>query len=458
MHSTTDPSTTASVLHASTYWLTNAHVPIALLQEPEPEILAQQTQEGLSLVDIQVSDGKIAAITPAARGNRNDLPALDLRGGQVWCCFVDLHTHLDKGHIWGRASNPDGRFETAIATVQADREKNWDAEDVYRRMEFGLKCSYGHGTKAIRTHIDAWGKQAQISLDVFNTLKKQWADRLMLQVATIVGIEAFESSQGEKLADHVAEVGGLLGGFPQMNPDLDAQLDRVFSLAKDRNLNLDFHTDENDSPDSITLRHVAQATIRHQYEGRVVCGHCCSLAVQSPEVANQTMNLVKQAGIGIVSLPMCNLYLQDRSPGRTPHWRGITLLHELKQQGIPVAIGSDNCRDPFHGFGDHDALEVFSLSAKIAHLDAPYGNWSQAITTTPADLMGLPQVGRLAVGLPADLILFKGRNFSELLSRSQHDRTVLRNGKPIDRTLPDYAELDDLQLKNGSHSAKPANS
>ncbi|NJK52628.1 MAG: hypothetical protein HC936_06950 [Leptolyngbyaceae cyanobacterium SU_3_3] len=39
---------------------------------------------------------------------------------------------------------------------------------------------------------------------------------------------------------------------------------------------------------------------------------------------------------------------------------------------------------------------------------------------------------------------FKARNYSELLSRSQHDRRVLRNGTAIDSTLPSYAELDDL--------------
>jgi cytosine/creatinine deaminase len=437
----------STVFQSDRYWLKNAHVPVALLREANPDIIARQTWEGLTLVDLAVSDGKIAAIVPAGTSEDESVPAVDLRGGQVWCCFVDLHTHLDKGHIWQRASNPDGRFETAIATVQVDREKNWDAEDVYRRMEFGLKCSYAHGTKAIRTHIDSWGEQAHVSLDVFKALKEKWADRLTLQAATIVAVEAFQGAEGERLADHVAEVGGLLGGFPQMNPDIDAQLDRVFSLAKERNLNLDFHADENNNPDSITLRHIAQATVRHHYEGRVVCGHCCSLSVQTPDEAEETINWVKQAGIGVVSLPMCNLYLQDRQPRRTPRWRGITLLHELKQHGIPIALGSDNCRDPFHGFGDHDALEIFSMSTKIGHLDAPYGDWSKAITSNPADLMGLPDVGRLAVGLPADLVLFKGRGFSELLSRSQHDRIVLRNGKPIDGTLPDYAELDDLQVE-----------
>jgi cytosine deaminase len=43
---------------------------------------------------------------------------------------------------------------------------------------------------------------------------------------------------------------------------------------------------------------------------------------------------------------MCNMYLQERTPGRTPRWRGVTLLHELKDAGIEVSIASDNCRRP----------------------------------------------------------------------------------------------------------------
>ena len=58
--------------------------------------------------------------------------------------------------------------------------------------------------------------------------------------------------------------------------------------------------------------------------------------------------------------------------------------------------------------------------------------------------MGLKKVGRIETGLPADLIIFSARYFSELLSRSQHDRIVLREGKQIDTSLPDYAELDDM--------------
>jgi cytosine/creatinine deaminase len=53
-----------------------------------------------------------------------------MAGAMVFPCFVDMHTHLDKGHIWGRAPNPDGTFMGALTTVGADREANWSAGDV----------------------------------------------------------------------------------------------------------------------------------------------------------------------------------------------------------------------------------------------------------------------------------------------------------------------------------------
>jgi cytosine/creatinine deaminase len=450
---------------SSRYWLRNAHVPRSLISGSasflgSPSDAAAE-RENLVLVDLEIQDGVIQSLHPAHTVPLGDVPSVDLERGQVFPCFVDLHTHLDKGHIWQRSPNLSGTFEDALNTVRADSEKRWNSEDVHRRMEFGIKCSYAHGTKAIRTHIDAFGDQAATSFGVFRALRDEWADRLILQAVSLVPLDYFLTPAGAALADLVADSQGVLGGLALMSEAIEQELDRVFILAKERNLDLDFHADESGDPSSINLRHIAAATLRHNYQGRVVCGHCCSLGVQSPDDVAQTLDLVKQAGIGVVSLPMCNLYLQDRNqqasrnflqvgaadlafPTTTPRWRGITLLHELKHSGVPVAVASDNCRDPFFGFGDHDALEVLTHSTRIAQLDAPYGDWCRTVTTTPADIMGLSDVGRIGVGLPADLVLFKARYFSELFSRNQADRIVLRDGKPIDTTLPDYAELDDL--------------
>ena len=79
---------------------------------------------------------------------------VDLRRGMVWPCLIDAHTHLDKAHTWERAPNPDGTFEGAITTVMADRSANWSADDVRQRMEFGLRCSFAHGTKAVEDFLD----------------------------------------------------------------------------------------------------------------------------------------------------------------------------------------------------------------------------------------------------------------------------------------------------------------
>ena len=433
------------------YWLRNAHAPASLIghipegdKRDRPTSPAPKEQDELQWVDIEIANGAIASINAAGILSYSQ-PSIDLQGGMVFPCFVDMHTHLDKGHLWERAPNLTGTFADGLKTIGQDSEY-WDAEDVYRRMEFGLKCSYVHGTKAVRTHLDAGGKLAEITLEAFRALRDRWADRMILQAVCLVALEDFLTPQGEKLATQIAELGGVLGGFASMNSEIERQIDRTMAIAQAHNLDLDLHVDETNDPNSICLKIVAETALRQRFQKQIVCGHCCSLAVQPTEESARTIALVKQANIGIVSLPMCNLYLQDRQPGQTPHWRGVTLLHELKQAGVPVAIASDNCRDPFHAFGDHDALEVFTSSAKIAHLDRPYGDWCRAVTLTPAQLMGLPTVGQISVGLPADLVLFKARRYSELLSRSQHDRVVLRNGTAIDAKLPDYAELDDLQL------------
>jgi cytosine deaminase len=424
------------------YWLKNAHIPVSLL---ENEGFSPQTAEGLTLVNLEINDGNINRITSTIPPEDN-IPVIDLKKKIVFPCFVDMHTHLDKGHSWQRCPNHDGTFDGALKMALEDSRREWRLEDVYRRMEFGVKCSYAHGSAAIRTHIDSFGQQAQISLTALAELQRQWAGKITLQAVSLVSLDYYQTSEGAALADKIAEFGGILGGVAYTNPDLQAQIDITFKLAQERGLNLDFHLDENGDPDSTCLAAIARTAIKKQFSGQIICGHCCSLAVQSPEIIQETLNLVKNAGIAIVSLPMCNLYLQDRQEEKTPFWRGTTKIKEMKKAGIPVAFASDNCRDPFYGFGDHDGLEVFTQAVRIAHLDTPYADWVNSVTLTPANLLGLPHLGRIKTGLEANLLIFKARYFSELLSRPQWDRLVIRRGLSIDTTLPDYQELDDLVL------------
>jgi cytosine deaminase len=401
--------------------------------------------EGFAPASLDIAGGTIREIRPADAGPGAST-AIDCRGGIAFPAFVDCHTHIDKGHIWARKPNPDGSFPGALNAVGEDRAARWSAEDVDRRMEFSLACAYAHGTRALRTHLDSVSPQEDISWPVFETVRDRWKDRIELQAACLFGIdEAQDENWFNRLAGTVARHKGILGAVTYMVPDIDALLDRMFGKAIDLGLDLDFHADETDDVNAVSLDRIADAALRHGFEGRILVGHCCSLARQPDDAVKTTLDKVARAGLSVVSLPMCNMYLQDRrADATTPRWRGVTLLHEMAARGINVAVASDNTRDPFYAYGDLDVLEVYRESTRIVHFDHPVGNWPATVTANPARAMGLDDAGVLTAGSKADLVLFRGRSLTELLSRPESHRTVIRSGKAIDATLPDYSELDDL--------------
>jgi len=400
--------------------------------------------EGLTKADLLIADGKVEAI--AAPGERpSGVPVYDLRDGMVWPCFTEMHTHLDKGHIWPRNPNPDGSFMGALEAVTIDRDANWSARDVAARMDFSLRTAYAHGTQLIRTHLDSIAPQHRISFEVFSDMRETWKDRIALQAVALFPLELMvDEAYFTDLVEVVAASNGLLGGFPRMSPELEGQLDRLFAAASGHGLDIDLHVDETDDKQARTLEAIAAASLRHGFASKVTVGHCCSLARQDEEDARAIVDTVARAGLSVVSLPMCNLYLQDRYAGRTPRWRGVTLFHELTAAGVQTAVSSDNTRDPFYAYGDLDPVEVFREAVRILHLDHPLDDAARIVTATPATILGRPELGQIAVGHPADLVLFSARRWSELLSRPQMDRIVLRHGKAIDQTLPDYRELDTL--------------
>ena len=117
-------------------------------------------------------------------------------------------------------------------------------------------------------------------------MRDEWRDRIELQAVSLCPIDLLQDEYGDRVASTVAEFGGLLGGVTRASvgnhgapmDGIDHMLDRVFTLAERHDLDIDLHVDETHDPAAATLPFVARAAIRHRYKGRVVCGHCCSLA------------------------------------------------------------------------------------------------------------------------------------------------------------------------------------
>jgi cytosine deaminase len=414
--------------------LRNAGVPAALLGRPGGTV---------ERVDIAIADGTIASIASHQPG-----PGRDLDGGLVLPAFADIHTHLDKGQIWSRKPNPDGSFMAAIVAVDQDRVAHWSPADIERRMEFQLRTAWAHGTAAIRTHLDCVPPDHEPVWEVFDKVRERWAGRIELQAVALVAPDILHDKT--KLTE-VARVAyahrGMLGGAMMSDPESAAAMRSLVEVAGTVGVDIDLHCDETTDPASTVLLDLAVAVIETGYRGRVLAGHCSSLAYQDPLLAAQSIGRVAEARIAVVSLPMCNMYLQDRTMGRTPRLRGAAPIRELKTAGVAVAIASDNVRDPFYAYGDLDGLEVLREGARILHFDHSQSeawSWARAMGADAAAIAGFGYTAEVKPGAPADLLLFRARTWTELLARPHSDRIVIRGGQQIDTTLPDYRELDDL--------------
>lgn len=427
------------------YWLREARIPECLLSGAPP---AAADGDGSLLVDLLIEGGKIAAIAPAGSAPVGGM-SVDLAGRHVWPMLVDVHTHLDKGHVVDRTPNPDGSFAGARDATSYDRERFWRHDDVYRRMTFGLRCAEAHGVSAIRTHLDSHEGQGDISWEVFRNVREEWKGRIDLQAVGLFPIDIYRGPYGVHMANVVARSGGIMGGVTRASgqvhgenlADIDMLLDTVFRLAGERGLAVDLHVDETGDPSAATLRNVAEAVLRNKFRYSVTCGHCCSLAVQDEREVERTIGLVAEAGISVVTLPTVNMYLQDRVAGRTPRWRGVTVVKELRAKGVRVAVAGDNCRDAFYAYGDHDMLDTFRQAVRILHLDHPHGDAPALVAPEPAAIMANGH-GVVAKGAPARLIVFNARSLNEIVSRPHSDRLLIRDGRALACEMPDYAELE----------------
>ncbi|MCB1449363.1 MAG: cytosine deaminase [Nitratireductor sp.] len=428
------------------YVLANARVPAGLADGLPAG--TQTDLEGSAKLDLLIEAGQVAAMFPAGSAP-DEPPSVDLEGRQVWPCFVDMHTHLDKGHSIPRI-HPDGTIHGGFSLTVQDWQ-HWSPDEMTLRMDFALLCAHVHGVSAIRTHLDSVTlPQAARGFAVFAERRAAWAERVDLQGVAITGIDTFLSPLGRDLADLAASHGGLLGGVTDTlergengtYETLDQALDRMFELAGERELDVDLHVDQTADLAAFTIPNIARARIRSGFKGKVVCGHCVNLSLQPPEVVESTLTLARDAGLSFVSMPTPMMYLMDRQKGRTPRWRGVTAAKEIMAAGLPLAIGGDNCRDAWFAYGDHDMLDTLKQAIRVFQTDEPLTGALEMATRAPADLIGRPDLGRIGAGLPASIVIFSARSVNALLCRDQSDRVVLKRGRQVTGTLPLHHELE----------------
>jgi cytosine deaminase len=358
-----------------------------------------------------------------------------LTGQTISPGFVDIHTHMDKAYTSHLIRNASGTLQEAIGNFY-EVVNNFSEEDFYRRGRMMLDRALVNGVLYLRSHITISASIGLRAIEAMARLKKDYGELLDLEII------AFPGDKPEGRGKEVRELtlksfgigAGIVGGTPNRYNDERRFIDDLFEIAKETDRDLDLHIDEKDEPAALSLEYLADKTIQEGYQGRVTAGHCCSLSAVPDADAERIIGKVKEAGITIVTLPSCNLYLigrQDRGLIR----RGPTRVQELLDAGVNVALSSDNIRDPFRPFGNADILEETLLAAQVFRMDTPSRLMEayRMATFNPVKAMKTGGYG-LKEGDRANLVVLDAPSVPEAILGQSEKTYVVSRGKIIVKT------------------------
>ena len=365
--------------------------------------------------DISIANGKIEDISKSSKTH----------GGFITPRLADIHVHLDKTGTAQRMSRRATSLFDAIDLMHEDK-KNWNEKDIYLRVAQAVKSAFTRGTGYTRTHVDWENEDYPIAWKIIKDIKYEWIDKVKIQMCSLTSIDLLESA-GEKIAKKIKSDEGILGAFIYRNERLDEKIRKVFQLASKYQLELDFHVDEGLEKEANGIDLIIKYTEEFGMEGRVLCGHVCSLSLREEKMVSQLLKRAAIAKVGLTCLPTTNLWLQDNIEGRTPRLRGLAPVQEARTAGVPVMFASDNCQDAFYPFGDYDMLSVFKTAVIASHLNE--SEWFDSISTTPAKWMGFNNL--ISVGSEASFIKFNVDSLYDLFSGKNFEYDVWNKGELV---------------------------
>jgi cytosine/creatinine deaminase len=338
-----------------------------------------------TIADLQVVDGRISADPVQVNAPGMDL---DATGWRVLPSAVEPHAHLDKA-LTARRVDPDTGNDLPAAIAQwMELVSGIDGADIAERALEAVRRYVVNGITTIRTHVDVPSTGDPMrGVDALVALRERLRGRVTLQVCMLAGFQTPDSVLAEVAARGV----DVIGGCPHIAPDPHRETTRMLDLAERLDLPVDLHADEQTglppSDAGLDIVDLAEEVLARGLRQRVTASHCVRLGMLPPERLARVLELAARAGLGIVTLPITNLYLQGRDATHAAP-RGIAAVRQILDAGIPLGAGADNLRDPFNPAGRADPFETTSLLMTAAHL-RPLEALA-AVTTGARTVLGLP--------------------------------------------------------------------
>jgi len=358
--------------------------------------------DAVVIADIGVADGRIAAVE---QGLNADAQEMDLEGRFAVGGFVESHIHLDKACILDRCKTEEGTLDEAIREVSAAK-KAFTVEDIRARAIRTLEKCILQGTTRMRAHLEVDPVIGIKSIEAVLPLVAEYGWAIDLEIC-VFPQEGLLNNPGtdELMVEALKRGAHVVGGCPYTDSNPLGQIERIFEMAREFDVDIDFHLDFDTNPEGMTVGDVCELTEKHGYGGRVAIGHVSKLSALAPNQLAEISKRLANAGVAVTVLPSTDLYLMgaDRDHDIV---RGVAPVHRLIEDGVNCALSTNNVLNPFTPFGDCSMIRMANLYANIGQIGTGAGlrMCLDMVTHRPAKLMRLDDYG-IAVGNPADIVI-----------------------------------------------------
>ena len=353
-------------------------------------------------VDIGIEGGRIAAVEAglAAEGEE-----IDVGGRLVSPGFIETHIHLDKSCLLDRCKSVEGTLEEAISEV-AKAKRNFQPDEVRERAVRTLEKSILQGTTHMRTHLEVDPVVGLRSLEGIQPLIEEYKWAIDLEIC-VFPQEGLLNNPGtdELMIEGLKRGCRVVGGAPYTDSDPPGQIDRLFEMAREFDVDVDMHLDFGNTPEGMTIEHVCNRTEEYGWGGRVTVGHMTQLStLEVPELERITRRLA-DAGVAVTVLPSTDLYLMGRHQDHNV-LRGVVPIHRMLRYGVNCNLSSNNVLNPFTPFGDCSLIRMANLYANICQVGQIDDTIEcfDMVTRRSAELLNLDDYG-IEVGKSADLVV-----------------------------------------------------
>jgi cytosine deaminase len=385
-----------------------------------------------TLTDIAVTSGRIAAIAPNLAASTTAHETLDAAGRFVSPGLVEAHFHLDKALIVERCAPPADRRATDHMARTAAIKHTFTVEDIYARARATLEQCLLNGVTHMRTQVEVDPNVGLRGYEAIERLARGYAWAIDLQPCVFLQ-EGWTNVPGAEATVVAALKRGarVVGGAPRYDTDRPAQIERIFALAREYDADIDIHLDGGYTTHDLDIWQVCDLTDRIGWGGRVAIGHGSKYSCLPEADLAALGRRLADAGVAVAVLPATDLFNNGRHLEHSVI-RGVADGNALIAAGATCAVSTNNVMNPFTPFGDCSLVRILNMYANVVQrgTEEDLAVVFDMATGQAARILRLDDYG-LAVGNPADLVLWNATSPAEVVARIAPPLAAFKRGRRL---------------------------